>query len=233
MIQWQFQFKKLRILLAWLAAPLLIYYSKISDPSFLWGTALILLGELIRLWSLGFVEKKGQRLAMSGPYAFIRNPLYFGNFFLGLGVIVICSNGIIAAIFITGFTIMYLGTIRQEEKELKERFGKTYEDYCKDVPALFPRLFPYAAPEKDFFDWRRIFKHHEYVTVLGIILLLCGIHLYDEIFIEKELFSTQRGLIFFTAIVAIILILERLFISRLPETFIQRFKESRQASSKS
>ena len=92
-IEW-FRPKKLRVLLAWIGAPFLFIYSNVSDLSFLWGVILMAAGELIRLWSLGFVEKKGKELAMNGPYAFTRNPLYVGNFFLGLGLVTIAANWI-------------------------------------------------------------------------------------------------------------------------------------------
>lgn len=216
-----FRPKKLRVLLAWIGVPLLIFFADISDTSYRWGAVLMTVGETIRIWALGFVEKKGKKLAMSGPYAFVRNPLYAGNFFLGLGLVVICGNWILIAIFLVGFSILYAGTVRHEEEDLKERFGKDYEDYRGNVPKFLPRLTHYNASEKTFFDWRRVFKHHEYVTTLGIILLLCGIHLYDAIFLKKEPASTQTGLIIFSLIVGAVLAFERLFISDLKRVFTE------------
>jgi len=218
-----FRFKKLRVLMAWLGVPLLIYFAKVDDRSYRWGALLMIAGELIRLWALCYVKKKGEILSMSGPYAFTRNPLYLGNFFLGFGLIVICANEIIAVIFLVGFAIMYLGVIREEETILKERFGKTYTDYCKNVPQFFPRLIPYHAPEKISFDWRGIFRHHEYVTLLGIIALLCGIHLHSELFVEKDPIETQMGLIIFSLAIVLLLVLERLFISNLKNKFAKGF----------
>ena len=139
-----FRPKKLRVLLAWTSVPFLIYYANIGDTSYRCGAVLMALGELIRLWSLGFVEKKGQKLAVNGPYAFTRNPLYVGNFFLGLGIVVMAANWIIALLFLIGFFFVYLGTIRSEEKDLEERFGPPYQEYCKNVPRLFPRLISLA-----------------------------------------------------------------------------------------
>jgi len=216
-----FRPKKLRVLLAWIGAPLLLIYSNVSDMSFRWGVIIMILGEVIRFWSLGFVEKKGKKLAMSGPYAFTRNPLYVGNFFLGLGLVVIAANWIFIAIFLIGFSLIYMGTIRGEERDLRELFGAPYEDYCKNVPRLFPRLIPYKAPEPCSFDWKRIVKHHEYVTVLGIALLFCGIHLYDELVREKDHISTQTGLIIVITIISLVLLLERVFISGFNRMFAE------------
>ena len=224
-IQGWFKFKKIRLLLAWGSIPILLFYSHMNDQSFRWGIVLMVIGELIRFWALGFVEKKGRKLATSGPYAFVRNPLYVGNFFLGLGVAVIVWNWVILLLFLAGFLGIYTGTIRGEEKHLREMFGKPYEDYCKNVPSFLPRLTPYAAPEKDSFLWSRIIKHHEYITVAGIFLILMLIHLYEELFLAKEPTTQQIPLIIATVIVALALALERIFVSRLHITFFERLRE--------
>jgi protein-S-isoprenylcysteine O-methyltransferase Ste14 len=220
-----FKFKKMRLLLAWGSIPILLLCSNMTDQTFRWGIVLLLVGELIRFWALGFVERKGRELAMSGPYAFVRNPLYVGNFFLGLGVAVIVGNWIILVLFLAGFLGIYTGTIRGEEKHLREMFGKPYEDYCRNVPSFLPRLTPYAAPKKDSFLWSRIIKHHEYITVAGIALMVMLIHLYDDLLLAKEPLSDEIPLIIAAVIVALALALERVFVSRLHITFFERLRE--------
>ena len=228
-----FKFKKIRLLLAWGSIPVLLLYSNMNDRTFRWGIILLIVGELIRFWALGFVEKKGQKLAMSGPYAFVRNPLYVGNFFLGLGVAVIVWNWILLVLFFAGFLGIYTGTIRGEEKHLREMFGKPYEDYCRNVPSFLPQLTPYEAPTKDSFLWSRIIKHHEYITVAGIFLMLMMIHLYDELFLAKEPLAQETSLIIVTVIVALALALERVFVSRLHITFFERLREKHTPQKKS
>lgn len=220
-----FKFKKMRLLLAWGSIPILILCSNMSDRTFRWGIVLAVIGELIRFWALGFVEKKGKKLAMSGPYAFVRNPLYVGNFFLGLGVAVLVWNWIILVVFLVGFLGIYTGTIRGEEKHLREMFGKPYEDYCKNVPSFLPRFTPYRAPEKDTFLWSRIIKHHEYITVAGILLMFTLIHLYDDLVISKEPLSEEIPLIIIAVVITLALALERVFVSRLHITFFERLRE--------
>lgn len=216
-----FRPKKMRVLLAWIAMPFLIYYSTTNDTNYRWGVILLIIGEVIRVWALGFVEKKGGKLAMSGPYAFTRNPLYVGNFFLGLGIAIICANWIILGLFLVGFTAIYVGTIRGEEKDLLALFGPHYETYCKNVPRFFPRLTPYSSPTPDTFQWQRIIKHHEYVTILGLILAICGIHLYDELFIEKDSLASQAILLAVTVMIIFVLALERIFISNFKSMFAE------------
>ena len=232
-IQGWFKFKKIRLLLAWGSIPILILCSNMTDQSFRWGILLLVIGEAIRFWALGFMERKGKKLATNGPYAFVRNPLYVGNFFLGLGVAVIVWNWVIGVIFLAGFLGIYAGTIRGEEKHLREMFGAAYEDYCKSVPRFFPRLTPYKSPEKDSFLWSRIVKHHEYITVLGITLMILLIHLYDDLFLAKESFDKEMPLIIAAVIVILALALERIFVSRLHITFFERLKEKHRPQKKS
>lgn len=224
-LQGWLKFKKIRLLMAWGSIPILLLCSNMSDRTFRWGIVLLAVGELIRFWALGFVERKGKKLARSGPYAFVRNPLYVGNFFLGLGVAVIVWNWVIFVLFLVGFLGIYAGTIRGEEKHLREMFGKPYEDYCKNVPSFLPRLTPYTVPEKDSFLWSRLIKHHEYITVAGIFLMLMLIHLYDKLFLAKEPLSHEIPLIIATLIVVLALVLERVLVSRLHITFFERLRE--------
>ncbi len=232
-LQGWFQFKKMRVILAWSAIPLLLLCSHMTDRSFQWGAVLMVIGEMIRFWALGFMEKKGQKLAMSGPYAFVRNPLYVGNFFLGLVVTVIVWNWIILVVFLVGFLGIYAGTIRGEEKHLLEKFGKTFEDYCKNVPSLFPRFSPYDAPTRDAFLWSRITKHHEYITVMGVALILLLIQLYEKLFRLKEPAADHKMLIASAVIVVLALALERLLVSKLHITFFERLREKHTPSQKS
>ena len=224
-IQGWFQYKKMRVILAWCAIPLLLHYSNMTARSFQWGAVLMVIGEMIRFWALGFMEKKGQKLAMSGPYAFVRNPLYVGNFFLGLGIAVLVWNWIIMVLFLIGFLGIYSGTIRGEEKHLLEKFGKTFEDYCKNVPSLFPRFSPYDAPGKDSFLWSRITKHHEYITVMGIALVLLLIQIYDKLFVLKQAAADHKFLIGSAVAVVLALLLERVFVSKLHISFFERLRE--------
>ncbi len=220
-----FKFKKIRLLLAWGAIPILILSAHMTDQTFRWGIVVIVIGELIRFWALGFIEKKGKKLAMNGPYAFVRNPLYIGNFLLGLGVAVIVWNWIILVLFLIGFWGIYAGTILGEEKHLREMFGEPFEEYCRNVPAFIPRLTPYTSPEKESFLWSRIIKHHEYITVLGIALMIMMIHLYDDLFLAKEPVAHEMPLIIATLVVILVLVLERVFVSRLHITFFERLRE--------
>lgn len=182
----RFRYKKLRIVFAWIGGILLFLISHLSDRGFRLGIPLVVLGESIRIWALGSMEKKGKKLATSGPFAFVRNPLYIGSFFIGLGIVAISQSPFILFVFLIGFLILYRGTIKDEERLLKERFGEPYVRYLKAVPRFLPKLKPYPHREKIPFQWKLLFKHREQIAFLGLALLLAGLYLWEEVIVEGE-----------------------------------------------
>lgn len=108
------------------------------------GLVIILIGQLWRIWSAGIIglyrgeNVKALKLAHEGPYALMRNPLYFGNFMIGFGWAVIAGiNAVI--VFVIAFVILYvIVIIPHEEKFLRNKFGSEYEVYCENVNRFWP-----------------------------------------------------------------------------------------------
>jgi protein-S-isoprenylcysteine O-methyltransferase Ste14 len=179
------RFKKLRL---WLVYPFFVLFPLLahtSDLSFAAGVILMLLGLGLRFWASGYLEKS-RVLATSGPYAYTRNPLYLGNFILGLGVSVIANNAGLNFYYLVSFTFLYLGTIDEEQKVLAEKFGAPYRDYVAGVPVFFPRWTPYAGSQKKPFDIRLSFQNGEFIRACGFALLILFFYLWRTFFIEKE-----------------------------------------------
>lgn len=179
------RFKKLRL---WLVYPFFILFplvTHMSDLSFIAGIILMLLGAGLRFWASGYLEKS-RVLATSGPYAYTRNPLYLGNFIVGLGVSVIANNAGLNIYYLISFSILYLGTIDEEQKVLKEKFGEPYRDYMAGVPVFFPSLTPYAGSQKRPFDIRLSFQNGEFIRVCGFSLLILFFYLWRAFFVKKE-----------------------------------------------
>ncbi|PIQ85685.1 MAG: hypothetical protein COV74_07635 [Candidatus Omnitrophica bacterium CG11_big_fil_rev_8_21_14_0_20_45_26] len=185
----RFQFKKFRILLAWVGGILLMFSAKqMTDTSFRIGVPFICLGELIRIWSLGCMARKGVKLAAGGPYAFVRNPLYIGNLLIGLGTVLVFQNRWLLLIFLIGFPIVYSGTVRKEESDLEQRLGDEFRRYKDNVPRFLPRLTPYQSGEKEPFLWSRLIQHHEYITIAAILLCLMGLYILKT-FVTHQVFG--------------------------------------------
>jgi protein-S-isoprenylcysteine O-methyltransferase Ste14 len=132
---------------------LMLIFQKSTPLTLIIGFAVALIGELIRFWGVSWAGSEtrstggvgGTFLIISGPFAYVRNPLYFGNIllYLGLGIMSFALFPYLQIIAIIFFLIQYYFIVGEEEKYLREKFKDDYKDYCKHVPAFFPRLFPY------------------------------------------------------------------------------------------
>lgn len=131
------------------------------------GLPVVLIGEIIRTWSSGHIVKDNI-LTISGPYGLTRNPLYFGNFILGLGFVLMSGVFVFLFIFLPLFFFIYDATIAKEERFLAERYGDNFKMYQKRVPRFFPKI-DRAALSSGSFDWHLVKKHREKNTWLAIL----------------------------------------------------------------
>ena len=101
--------------------------------------SLILLGLAIRMYASGFVLKN-KELSTTGPYAFVRHPLYTGNIMILIGLCLI--NGFFWS-FVTAFIFLwfyYPTAIEYEDRKLKSLFPDTWEEWASITPALMPKM---------------------------------------------------------------------------------------------
>lgn len=158
-----------RIIISIAASFFLIYFATPTRRAIFTGVPFILLGEALRTWASGFIRKE-KELTTEGPYALTRNPLYLGNFFIGLGFGIMANNSLILALFLTCFSVIYTVTIKNEEKRLLNKFGDAYLAYKEKVPIFFPRLRNIGpmTPPMIAIDWHLVLRHREHHTWLGI-----------------------------------------------------------------
>lgn len=134
------------------------------------GAALATGGLLVRGWSAGTIDK-GEALAVSGPYAFTRNPLYLGSFVIGIGLAAAGGHWIWPVAFIAFFGAVYVPTMKREAERLSQLFGSRYAEYAAQVPAFLPRLTPYGSEptEGGGFQWSRYRRYREWEALLGVV----------------------------------------------------------------
>jgi protein-S-isoprenylcysteine O-methyltransferase Ste14 len=135
----------------WLPLPialaLLLIPSRPSSPSLLWTGALVVgTGELLRLWAvrhIGVISRtRSDRLGpliSTGPFEWVRNPLYIGNLALWMGFTL--SAGLVWLLppIVVLLAIEYHAIVRWEEGLLDARLGEAYRGYASRVPRWMPR----------------------------------------------------------------------------------------------
>lgn len=187
----------------WIIAPLALFVLFVAQPniySYLFGLVFVILGEFLRIWGVGYAgsttresELAAPQLVTAGPYAYIKNPLYLGNFitalgfyFMAIGRMPDAEKYIILALFLAFYLIVYGIIIPLEEVYLYGTFGEPYLIYAKMVPRIIPRaLRPYFVPQGRF-NWQVIFKAevHTLIILLVMVILMGGM-----LFCNKSIFS--------------------------------------------
>ncbi|MGD0200832.1 MAG: isoprenylcysteine carboxylmethyltransferase family protein [Bryobacteraceae bacterium] len=141
---------------AWLAAP--------QAWSLAWGLPLAAAGLLLRGWAAGHLAKN-ERLATSGPYACVRNPLYLGTLLVAAGLAIAARRWLLGALAAAVFALIYLPAIELEEQHLRKLFPE-YAAYAARVPMLWPR---WRAPGGERFRWRLYWRNEEYQAAAGFL----------------------------------------------------------------
>ncbi|MEW6075581.1 MAG: isoprenylcysteine carboxylmethyltransferase family protein [Candidatus Omnitrophota bacterium] len=144
------------------------------------GFAFILLGQLFRTSARGYkaeFSRAGKALIQTGPYAFVRNPMYLGIFLIGIGIIMVLLTWQAAVIVMTVFSLRYYLLILEEEKKLHALFPGEYAGYCRKVPRLFPSVASIISQDmRDYLPLGWVWLRKEAGTIL---LVLAGVFLID------------------------------------------------------
>lgn len=155
------RFARYRVRLGFVAAALGLWLARPTPGSLLAGTAVAALGELIRIWAAGHLEK-GREVTASGPYRYTRHPLYVGSILIGAGFALASASLAAAALVAVYLGVTMTSAIRSEERHLREKFGPAYDRYRDGR----------AAPVERRFSAARAFANREYRAVAGLVAML-------------------------------------------------------------
>ena len=137
--------------IAFVINPSWLAFASLSFPDWLrWaGVALTLAGFALLQWAQVTLGKswsdtprmmKEQALITSGPYQFIRHPIYTA-FILILGSALLISANWFIGLAWLGMTVLEVASrVDFEESLMLEYFGDQYRDYMKKTGRLLPRL---------------------------------------------------------------------------------------------
>jgi len=146
-------------------AVVLALLGKPSAFSIAVGLPLAFAGEAVRAWAVGYsgVTTRGDAvtapaLVTAGPYAYVRNPLYIGNFITALGFAVAFTgaNGSFARVALVSGALgamigVYSVVVPHEERYLRATFGAEFDEYVAAVPRVVPRTAP-GGSEQGTYD---------------------------------------------------------------------------------
>jgi len=132
------------------------------------GAVVAAVGLAIRAWASGHI-RKASVLAVSGPYAFTRNPLYLGSFILGVGFTIAAGVWWLALVFSALFLGIYWPVMRVESDDIRRIFGSDYDEYERNVPVFIPRLSVWKHTGAKF-SFDLYFQYREYRAAIGAAL---------------------------------------------------------------
>ena len=118
------------------------------------GLILLALGLLLFVGSLRRFVTEGEgtlapwdpprKFVVTGPYRFVRNPMISGVVLILFAEAALVRSGLLAtwAVLFFGGNIVVIPLV--EEPMLRQRFGASYDEYCRHVGRLVPRLTPWT-----------------------------------------------------------------------------------------
>jgi protein-S-isoprenylcysteine O-methyltransferase Ste14 len=154
---------RLRVATGFVLVAAFAWFSQPTISSLIWGLAVSALGLLLRAWATGHLEKN-IRLAETGPYAYVRNPLYLGTTLVAAGLVIASRRWLLALLFAAVFILVYLPVIELEEQHLRHLFA-AFDGYAQRVPALWPTR--HASNRGGHFQWSLYVRNREYQALLG------------------------------------------------------------------
>jgi protein-S-isoprenylcysteine O-methyltransferase Ste14 len=169
---WSKVARRIRVPLGFAFAVVYIWLAHPTFISMVAGGCIALVGIAVRAAASGHV-RKNEELTTTGPYAYMRNPLYFGSIVLALGFAVAARSVWIAVGMLVIFLGIYWPVIRGEEDFLRGKFPH-YEEYARNVPRLLPRLTAFGSPRGSF-SWDLYWKHREYNSFLGAAAMMAAL----------------------------------------------------------
>ncbi len=169
------ELKKIRRVPIFIGAFLLVVFARPNPVGMIIGIILTVVGEGIRIWAAGHLQKN-EILTTTGPYAYVKNPLYIGTILITTGFCIFADNIYFLTAATFAFCFHYIPYKKRVEGDrLKKIFGSQFEDYDQKVPEYIPRWTPYSK-EKGSWQFKCFIENSEegilLIIIAGIVLIL-------------------------------------------------------------
>lgn len=162
-----------RVPLHFLLAAVLLAFGQPTGKLLTLGAVLVANGLLVRGWAAGHLRRE-KPLVVSGPYVYVRHPLYLGSGLLFSGFAVTSGRAWIAALIALYFVSLFIPVMRREERERRQRAPDLFSNYAERVPAFLPHRGRYEGARSSAagFDWEAFRANREWRAGTGCALLL-------------------------------------------------------------
>lgn len=138
------------------------------------GVSLFLSGLLLRVWAQQHLHYRlfKKYLTTTGPYSFVRNPIYVGNLLICLGLVISSELLWFAPIAFFYCFGIYSFVVRYEEGHLLEKYGEDYRKYLLEIPRWWPQTirFKNLGIKNEFFRATIIAEIHCTLALLPYLL---------------------------------------------------------------
>ncbi len=170
--RWVFRVVRSRVAVGFAVAAAAFWLARPSGWSLVLGAALGLAGACLRGWAAGHLEK-GTEVTTSGPYRWMRHPLYAGSTLLGLGFAVAARHPAAAALTILYLAVSLPLAARFEETRLRAEFGDLYDRYAQGTGGAADRRWSMARAAGNR-EGRALAGALAALALLGLKALLAG-----------------------------------------------------------
>lgn len=137
------------------------------------------------------------KLNTTGMYSILRHPLYFGNFFIILGVVLFTRHIWVIFSYVLLFILYYERVIYAEETFLRKKYGEEFVSWASVTPVLFPKFCHYKKPELPF-SLRNVIRR-EYQTYFAMVSSLFAIEIMGDLIIKRRFILDRGWLVIFIA----------------------------------
>ena len=133
------------------------------------GFVVSMLGEFIQLWSFASLDKNSD-LAIRGPYAMVRNPMYLGRFFIIFGFLMLLGSAWLLLAYVIVYWFYMDTRVEREEAHLKPIFGARYEEYCVKVHRFIPGP-PLPGQPVAYWNWALFRQNNAAANLAGTLVV--------------------------------------------------------------
>jgi len=149
--------------------------ANVGDIYSLIGLGLIMSGLALRSFAAGILHKRTQ-LTTTGPYGFVRHPLYIGSFMMMLGFCALIDDSENLWFVLGPMLALYIYRTLLEERTLSAEFGDQWDQYAKTVPRFIPRRWP----KNSFATWKldQWLRNREYNAVSAVFVGLVAVQIW-------------------------------------------------------